>query len=552
MATIKRNVYIGSNSIISSLGVGTANNCSNIGAYTSNLSSYCNTPACTIERDEIDCKVVEGFSFIEQISILAIKNVITESNLSLSDNRTLLIISTTKGEIESINQDIERTYLWSFAKKIEKYFNCHNRAHIVSNACVSGVAAIVLGARLIEQNEYDNIIVLGVDTISEFVVSGFNSFRSISQTLCKPYDNQRDGLTIGEGCGALLLTNNRELSDSDIRVLGGGISNDANHISGPSRTGDGLFFALEKAMKEAGLSSEEIDYINTHGTGTPFNDEMESKALNLASLTNVPCNSLKPYIGHTLGASGVIETIFVVEQMKRGQVYGVKGYSENGVPYQLNISNTHRDININSAIKCASGFGGTNAAIVLSKLDREVEKAYKEIDIKEIASITIEKQYDIEFAESIKREYKGLNDSNLKFFKMDNLSKLGYVASCKLLKGIDLTDISQSRVGVILANRSSSLDTDIKHQSIVDAKLEEGASPAVFVYTLANIVAAEISIKHKFQGELMFFVNENKCMDYLYNYSKDLINRDICDAVLYGWCELLQNDYNLELKLIKR
>ena len=549
-----KRVYLGPNKIISSLGASTAENYACIDSFTTKMSQYNDsTRVCLIDRNCINVDDLKAYTFTEQLSILALTDVISRSEVVLDNPRTLLILSTTKGNVECLNSDFERSYLWSTASKIEKHFACYHKPMIVSNACISGVAAIVIGSRLIAAGTYDHVYVVGVDVISEFIVSGFNSFKSISPTLCKPYDTSRDGLTIGEGCGVVLLTADRELSESKIVVSGGSLSDDANHISGPSRTGDGLFCAIDVAMKQASITAQEVNFINTHGTGTSFNDEMESKALNEAALTNTPCNSLKPYIGHTFGASGVIETILTAEQMQNNHIFGIKGYADNGVPFELNISAHHRNKELLHGLKTASGFGGTNAAIVLSKelVLKQQTKLAPQTQIAEIAHVEINRQADKPFAEYIRSEYKTLGESNLKFFKMDNLSKLGYIASCKLMAGITLP-YAAHRVGVVLSSRSSSLDTDIKHQAMVDQHLPEGTSPAIFVYTLANIVAAEIAIKHKIKGEVSFFINEHKDMDFLSNYSHKLIENNICDAVIYGWCELLKEDYNTELKLIKR
>lgn len=130
-----------------------------------------------------------------------------------------------------------------------------------------GVSAIVIAARLIRSGRYDHVFVAGFDLLSDFIVSGFNAFKSVSPTLCRPYDAARDGLTLGEACGAVLLTRDRRLSATGVSVAGGGISNDANHISAPSRTGDGLWYAIRAALAEAGIGAGEIGLVNTHGTG---------------------------------------------------------------------------------------------------------------------------------------------------------------------------------------------------------------------------------------------------------------------------------------------
>lgn len=238
---------------------------------------------------------------------------------------------------------------------------------MISNACISGVSAIVVASRLIRSGEYDHVFVAGFDLLCDFIVSGFNAFKSVSPALCRPYDAARDGLTLGEAGGAVLLTTDRELSATGITVAGGGISNDANHISAPSRTGDGLAFAIGAALREASLGAAAIGMVNPHGTATLYNDEMESRALHLAGLCGTPCNSLKPYFGHTLGASGVIESIVTVHGLAEGSVFGVKGYAECGVPYPLNISAEHRTTRTDAALKTASGFGGCNAAAVFRR-----------------------------------------------------------------------------------------------------------------------------------------------------------------------------------------
>ena len=549
---VKR-IYCGANQIICSLGDSTENVVDAICHYETNLRQFKDgTTIYLIDKQNIDTSNLEDYTFTEQLAICAIRDVIKKSGVALNSARTALVISTTKGNIDCIKSDFQRSFLHVMGNKIANYFEYKKTPIIVANACISGITAIGVASRMIEQDEIDNAFVVGVDTINDFVVSGFNSFKSISPSVCRPYDANRDGLTAGEGCGVLLLTNKKDLSSYNIELSGYAMTDDACHISAPSRTGDGLFYAIDKAMKNAGVEKNDIAFINAHGTATLYNDEMESRAIHWAELDNVPCNSLKPYIGHTFGASGVIETILSIEAMARNIVFGVKGYEISGVPFPLNISSKHRTTNVNHCLKTASGFGGTNAAIVLSKVNDSKRRVIKNIDceISECAKISLKSKGGTA-SEELKTEYKDLADVNLKFYKMSNLSKLGYVASCKMLKGIELP-FEHDRVAVILASRSSSLDTDLIHQKNVDKNIQEEVSPAIFVYTLANIVAAEIAIKHKFQGESTTFIMENKDMDFLKKYARLRILQDECDAVVYGWCELLKNDYEVELKLITK
>ncbi len=160
----------------------------------------------------------------------------------------------------------------------------------ISNACISGVSALIFARRMILSGRYDNMIVVGVDVQNRFIISGFASFKSLSSELCRPYDASRCGLNLGEACGAVMLT--KTGTSELVAIDGGSASDDANHISGPSRTGDGLYFAMRDAMSEAGVGPADVDMLQMHGTATAYNDEMESKAAGLAGLSDVTAQSL--------------------------------------------------------------------------------------------------------------------------------------------------------------------------------------------------------------------------------------------------------------------
>jgi 3-oxoacyl-[acyl-carrier-protein] synthase-1 len=213
--------------------------------------------------------------------------------------------------------------------------------------------------------------VAGADIVSEFVVSGFQSFKSLSFGPCKPFDIGRDGLNLGEGAGTLMLTSDAgHVQDTQkICACGGASSNDSNHISGPSRTGEGLYIAVQKAMDATNTTAENLDYISAHGTATPYNDEMEAKAFTLAGIENVPVNSYKGYFGHTLGAAGVIETALSVHSMRANVLFNTLGFNELGVPDVINVIKGLKNRTVNKVLKTASGFGGCNAALVLCKTE---------------------------------------------------------------------------------------------------------------------------------------------------------------------------------------
>jgi 3-oxoacyl-[acyl-carrier-protein] synthase-1 len=226
--------------------------------------------------------------------------------------------------------------------------------------------AILTGARLIRSGLYENVVVAGADVISNFVLSGFQSFQAISSRPCRPFDRSRDGITLGEGAATVILSSRPEYAGG-VKVMGGSTSNDANHLSAPSRTGAELAYSINRALKEAGLLSADIDFISAHGTATLYNDEMEAKALTLANLQSVPVNSLKGYYGHTLGAAGLIESIIATQSLKEDLVISTIGFEEMGVSQPLNVCDKLLSAPLKNCLKTASGFGGCNAALVLSK-----------------------------------------------------------------------------------------------------------------------------------------------------------------------------------------
>ncbi len=237
---------------------------------------------------------------------------------------------------------------------------------MVSNACISGVLAIITAMRLIRSGEFDTAVITGADVISKFVVSGFQSFQALSDEVCKPFDHKRDGLNLGEGAGTIILSANKQFANH-IKVLGGAVSNDANHISGPSRTGEELAGAINNALKDAGKHAEDIDFISAHGTATMYNDEMEATAITLAGLQNVPLNSLKGNYGHTLGAAGVIETVISLQSLTQGLLMPTTGYRENGVTNAVNVCTEMSATDAKTFLKTASGFGGCNGAVIFGK-----------------------------------------------------------------------------------------------------------------------------------------------------------------------------------------
>jgi 3-oxoacyl-[acyl-carrier-protein] synthase-1 len=377
-------VYITADNIITSLGFSTSENMQRMLAGETGIrqwedQSLSPVPFWASRVNETRLNEIFSaygdpgyYSRFEQMVICSVKDALSHTSLDVSDSSTLFILSTTKGNIDLLyktdNDPLAENpvYLWHTAAKLQNFLNLADTPLVISNACISGLMAVIVGARLIRAGKYKNIIVTGADLVSEFVLSGFNSFLSLSNGPCKPFDKNRQGLSLGEGAGTVILTEDLHATGrmNKIRVGYGFSSNDANHISGPSRTGEGLYLAIRKTLEK---NKMHVDYISAHGTATPFNDEMESVAITRACLQDIPVNSYKGYWGHTLGAAGVIESIAGAHSLTGNQLIGTLGFSEPGTTHPLAIIDCSRKATLNTCLKIASGFGGCNAALLLYK-----------------------------------------------------------------------------------------------------------------------------------------------------------------------------------------
>jgi 3-oxoacyl-[acyl-carrier-protein] synthase I len=377
-----KDVFITSDNIFSPIGISSAANFLQVQNKVSGIKMHNNASMSTVpfygalfgnNDNFLASNSVNNFTKFEKILIASISQALENSSIDVTNKKTGLIISSTKGNIglletETYNTGLQkRISLSSSANLIANHFKFGSKPIVVSNACISGLLAILTGMRLIQSGQYDNVVVAGADVISKFVLSGFQSFNAISENPCKPFDANRNGINLGEGAATIILSANKK-SAEDIRIMGGSISNDANHISGPSRTGEELNIAITQAMKEAKLfSPTDIDFISAHGTATIYNDEMEAKAITLANMQHIPTNSLKGYYGHTLGAAGVIEAIIAIHSLKENTIIPTMGFENIGVTQPINVCSSLQKTNLQNCLKTASGFGGCNAALVFSK-----------------------------------------------------------------------------------------------------------------------------------------------------------------------------------------
>jgi len=323
--------------------------------------------------EDIAEKNATPFTRFEKSIIASISDALEATELDITGKDTVFILSTTKGNISLLETETpdevlqKKIALHHTAQLIAAHFHFVNQPVVISHACISGLLAIITAMRLLQSGQYKHAVIAGADMITKFVLSGFQSFQAVSPEPCKPFDAKRNGITLGEGAATIILSAEKKYSSSQIKIIGGSVSNDANHISGPSRTGEELFLAIRKAMLQANVSATDIDFISAHGTATRYNDDMEANAIALANMQSIPVNSLKGYYGHTLGAAGLIESVVCIRSLEENIILPTLGFTQPGTVKTINVCDKMKSGVLKKCLKTASGFGGCNAAMVMSK-----------------------------------------------------------------------------------------------------------------------------------------------------------------------------------------
>lgn len=372
--------------VVSPLGLTSGENYENLMAGRSGIRRHesmgnVQTPfmLSRIERGTIDGMCIElgidtdRYTFFEKMLLTSASKAIAQAGIDARSDRVLFVISTTKGNVALLGDNpkgfgSERVLLGTSARIVAEYFGNPNAPLVVCNACISGLCALIEAMRSLRSGNYDYAVVIGADEQSPFIISGFQSFKALSDTECRPFDKDRTGLNLGECAATMVLKAQERAVEGNWQLVHGAIRNDANHISGPSRTGEGSYLALREVL--AYCNTEDLAFVNVHGTATAYNDEMESIAIYRAGLIDVPVTGLKGYYGHTMGAAGVMESIMSMYAARAGRVIATRGYEECGTTYPVKVSNQHRECSGNSFIKLLSGFGGCNAALLFRLSER--------------------------------------------------------------------------------------------------------------------------------------------------------------------------------------
>ena len=528
--------------------------------------------------------MVSGLSRFESMVVTSVRQALSQTALDVSQPNVVLIISTTKADVELLEQvsplqgtlgEVTSLSPADSALRIARELGFTTQPIVVCNACISGLSALILASRLLEDGQYDYAVVCGADSQSRFIVSGFQSLKALSTEPCRPFDMERIGLNLGEAAATMILSVNSKPSSVNWAIGPGAVRNDACHISNPAKNGEGSYRALTAVMGDR--PADDLAFVNAHGTATIFNDQMESVAIERAGLSTVPVNGYKGYYGHTMGAAGVLETILSMAAVDDHTVLGTQGFEELGVSGKIHLSADSQPTSKTAFIKMLSGFGGCNAAVLLEvrgvKLEvRDYSQGSQQphnisltshhspltskhtVLIRPDAVEVDGRRLDIEghgkdLLTAVYRQHVG---DYPKFYKMDGLSRLGFVASELLLQaeGRERFVACDDRA-VIFFNHSSSISADRKYlESIADPE-NFFPSPSVFVYTLPNIVTGEIAIRNHYYGETSFYILPERSESQMESILRASCLDPTTRSILTGWLDYEDDEHFIaELKIV--
>jgi 3-oxoacyl-[acyl-carrier-protein] synthase II len=259
-------------------------------------------------------------------------------------------------------------------ERIATHLGISDLVTTISTACSSSVNAMMFGSNLIKTGKLDRVVVGGTDSVTKFTLNGFNTLMILDKTGCHPFDDNRAGLTLGEGAAFLVLESEeivvKEQKTILAEVSGYGNANDAYHQTASSPDGTGAFLAMSKAIAMSGLEPGDIDYINVHGTGTQNNDLSEGVAMERIFGDHVPpFSSTKGYTGHTLGAAGAVEAVISILSLQNQVIFPNLGFVTPMAELRIRPVETHcnASLPVRHVLSNSFGFGGNNSSIVLSK-----------------------------------------------------------------------------------------------------------------------------------------------------------------------------------------
>lgn len=556
---MNNNIVITGQGIISAIGVGKeavlrslCEGRTGIGTMKHLNSIHHELPVGEVNLSNDEMKTILGIDRSTEISrtallgMIALQQAIDESGIKTlkqvsPDKRIVLISGTTVGGMDLTEQyfgsfdqdDSHIECLWqhdcgSNTELMADHFGLFDESTTISTACSSAANAIILAANLIKAGQADIIVAGGTEALSRFHLNGFNSLQILDKNICRPFDDERMGLNLGEGAAFIVLEREDEARrrGTDIYgyLTGYGNACDAFHQTASSENGEGAFMAMTTALEMAGLHPEDINYVNAHGTATPNNDQSESAALKRVFGNQMPpVSSTKCYTGHTTSASGSIEAVISLLAMKHGFVPANLGWN-NPMPEGIipSMGLEHYEIN---HVQCNSfGFGGNDSSLIFSRS----AIANKETGFGNADDITVLAQVEITDESELEeiRNYVKPHEAR----RMGKIMKSSLLSSLKALEiaGIDTPD------AIITATAWGCLDYSERLLKQLQEEGEVLLKPTYFMQSTHNTIGSNIAIRLKCHGYNVTYTHGAKSLEWAIRDAKLLLQSGKYKTVLVG------------------
>lgn len=510
------------------------------------------------------------------LALASIKQALGEMP-DIDRRRTRLVLSTTKGNVEALtvspSHDDAALPPSASADMLDGQLGLDGHPLVVDNACISGLSALIVASRLLQSGECESVIVCGAEVQSAFIVSGFQALKAMSAHRCRPFDIERTGLNLGEAAATIILRRN-ESTITRWRLEAGAMANDAYHLTSPSPKAEGAYRALESILQ--GHDAQRLACVSAHGTATLFNDQMESVAIERAGLESVPVVGLKAYFGHTMGACGVLESALMMAALDQGVIPATLGYSERGVSAPIRVTTAPLPTQKKAFIKMLSGFGGSNAAVWFDKdsaadttqeptaLSSDPASENVQAKVACLHQVEITPKSVVVDGHTLACEatgkalltdlYKRAVGDYPRFYKMDLLSRLGFLTAELLLKADEDNDKTEiSECAAVLFGHHGSVVADRNYLRTIATPEDFYPSPERFIYTLPNIVIGEIAIRHQLHAETTFIYlpryNESELQHLIQVYAERLPSK----YLLTGWMDAEDDEnYFAKMQLLRR
>lgn len=510
------------------------------------------------------------------LALASIKQALGEVP-DIDRRRTRLVLSTTKGNVEALtvspSHDDAALPPSASADMLDGQLGLDGHPLVVDNACISGLSALIVASRLLQSGECESVIVCGAEVQSAFIVSGFQALKAMSAHRCRPFDIERTGLNLGEAAATIILRRN-ESTTTRWRLEAGAMANDAYHLTSPSPKAEGTYRALESILQ--GHDAQRLACVSAHGTATLFNDQMESVAIERAGLESVPVVGLKAYFGHTMGACGVLESALMMAALDQGVIPATLGYSERGVSAPIRVTTAPLPTQKKAFIKMLSGFGGSNAAVWFDKdsaadttqeptaLSSDPASENVQAKVACLHQVEITPKSVVVDGHTLACEatgkalltdlYKRAVGDYPRFYKMDLLSRLGFLTAELLLKADEDNDKTEiSECAAVLFGHHGSVVADRNYLRTIATPEDFYPSPERFIYTLPNIVIGEIAIRHQLHAETTFIYlpryNESELQHLIQVYAERLPSK----YLLTGWMDAEDDEnYFAKMQLLRR